>query len=396
MSDAVFGSDPFAGRPGAVLTEEGIAHFGDPIREQRRLAAGEAVVPRADRAVIQVAGEDRLTWLDSITSQALTALAPGDSAELLVLDPQGRVEHAAGVLDDGVATWLLADGGDAPALAAWLSRMRFRARVEISERPDLAIVGCAEAGGARTRAELAAYRPHDVAVVWDDPWRRVAPGGWQYATTPAHPGAAYTWTEIVVERAALRRLDDVEAAGLLAAEALRIAAWRPRWSREVDDRSIPHEYDWLRSAVHLEKGCYRGQETVAKVHNLGHPPRRLTLLHLDGSDSVLPERGAPVVQGSGPDGAPAEVGHVTSSALHHELGPIALAVLARRVPADAPLEVLADGARIAAAQEVIVPADAGATAGVPRLTRLSRRPLADRGGSAPGAPSAGDAEPPAK
>jgi folate-binding protein YgfZ len=369
------GAPAFADRPGAVASDDGIAHFGDPIREQRRLAAGEAVVPRDDRAVIEVAGADRLTWLDSVTSQALARLAPGTSTELLVLDPHGRVEHAAAVFDDGASTWLVADAGDAPGLAKWLTMMRFRAQVEVRVRDDLAVVGYTELGTAEKRVALIAHRPHDLPLVWGDPWHEVAVGGWQYAAASPHPGSDYRWIEAIVERDALAQLDDVEPAGLLAAEALRIAAWRPRWSREVDERAIPHEYDWLRTAVHLDKGCYRGQETVAKVHNLGHPPRRLTLLHLDGSDSVLPAPGTPVLQPTA-GGEPTEAGHITGSALHHELGPIALAVLARRVPADATLEIVADGVRIAAAQEVIVPADAGATAEVPRLTRLSRRPLA--------------------
>ena len=162
----------------------------------------------------------------------------------------------------------------------------------------------------------------------------------------------------------------VPAAGTLALEALRIAAWRPRLSTEVDEKTIPHELDWLRSAVHLNKGCYRGQETVAKVHNLGHPPRRLVMLHLDGSEGVLPGPGDPVLLPSADDSAPTEVGRITSAAIHHELGPIALAVIKRNVDPAADLVVAADGAQVAAAQEVIVPTDAGAEANVPRLPRL--------------------------
>jgi len=173
---------------------------------------------------------------------------------------------------------------------------------------------------------------------------------------------------IVEEDAVASALSEIDAAGLLATEALRIAAWRPRWSGEVDDRLLPHEADWIRSAVHLNKGCYRGQETVAKVHNLGHPPRRLAALHLDGSDDVLPSPGDTVFAGEN------EVGQITSVARHYEDGPIALAMLSRRAPAG-DLVVRTDGTDIAAAQQVIVPADAGATADVPRLTRLSRRPV---------------------
>ena len=164
--------------------------------------------------------------------------------------------------------------------------------------------------------------------------------------------------------------------------ALRVAAWRPRLATEVDEKTIPHELDWLRSAVDLGKGCYKGQETVAKVLNLGRPPRRLVLLHLDGSDTVLPARGDEVVgEKVRPEPEPGEaperrtVGRITSSAMHHELGPIALAVVKRSVPGDLPLIVLSHGIEVAAAQVEIVPADAGAAVDVPRLPRLGvRRP----------------------
>ncbi|GAA4191618.1 folate-binding protein YgfZ [Microbacterium oryzae] len=364
-------TDPFSQLPGAVNGDEGVEHFGDPVREQRRLLAGDAIVPRGDRAVVRVAGEDRLTWLDSITSQALKRLTPGESTELLVLDPHGHIEHAAAVVDDGEAVWLIADAGDAPKLAKWLGMMRFRARVEVAERPDLRVVGFVAGGAAEERAVGAALHPADRPLVWRDPWTGVGQGGWQYARVEEHPGTQLAWAEAIVDEAGAAALaEHGDVAGLLAAEALRIAAWRPRWSREVDERSLPHETDWLRSAVHLDKGCYRGQETVAKVHNLGHPPRRVAMLHLDGSESVLPAPGAVVRDGE------SEAGRITSVARHHELGPIALAVLTRRTPADAPLVVDVDGVAVAAAQEVVVPADAGATAEVPRITRLSRRPLA--------------------
>lgn len=356
---------------GAVAGEHGIAHFGDPFREQRRLASGSAVVPLDDRAVLEVAGPERLSWLDSITSQSVARLAPGESTELLILDPQGRIEHAAGIIDDGASAWLIADAGDVEALRAWLARMVFRAQATVQTRADLALIGYVDGGAAA--ASVTASAPNGVPLVWADPWQRVSPGGHQYAEVAEHPGALLAWRVAIVETDAAgtlaTALEHDAVAGLLAAEALRIAAWRPRWASEVDERSLPHETDWIRSAVHLSKGCYRGQETVAKVHNLGHPPRRLAALQLDGSDAVLPLPGSPVFAGDD------EVGHITSAARHHEDGPIALAILARRAPAG-DLTVRADGIDISASQQVIVPADAGATADIPRLTRLSRRPSA--------------------
>lgn len=363
----------FEGFRGAVAGESGIAHFGDPFREQRRLAAGDAVVALADRTVIEVAGPERLGWLDSITSQSVGRLSAGDSTELLVLDPQGRVEHAAGVVDDGTSTWLIADAADAEALATWLTRMKFRTQATVDVRPDLVLLGYVDGGSAASAVHAAAASDDRVPLVWEDPWQHVAVGGHQYSEVVDHPGASLAWRVGIVAPeiadALAESLDSDAVAGLLAAEALRIAAWRPRWAAEVDDRSLPHESDWIRSAVHLDKGCYRGQETVAKVHNLGHPPRRLAALQLDGSDAVLPEPGSPVFAGDD------EVGHLTSVARHHEDGPIALAILARRAPIG-DLVVRADGIEIAASQQVIVPADAGAMADIPRLTRLSRRPSA--------------------
>ncbi len=359
--------------PGAVAGAGGVLHFGSPLAEQRELAAGRALAPLGDRRVLAVAGADRLSWLDSLSSQALGALTPGSSSELLILDPHGHVEHAAAVRDDGATTWLVVDADDAEPLLAWLGRMRFRLAVEPRAATEFAVVAASAPAGSGPIPAAVVAAPHGVPLVWRDPWPGVSAGGHAYALPELHPGTERAWIEAVVPVEALPALADAAAsgavrpAGLLAADALRVAAWRPRWAGEVDGRTIPHEVDWLRTAVHLTKGCYRGQETVAKVHNLGHPPRRLVLLHLDGSDSVLPERGAPVLAGD------AAVGAITSAALHYDEGPIALALIKRGVPVDAALTVeVADGA-IAAAQQPIVPADAGATASVPRLTRLSRR-----------------------
>ena len=367
---------PLLALPGAVamaVAAEGqptvASHYGDPVSEQRMLATGRAIVDLGDRGVITVTGPDRLTWLDSLTSQSLTQLEPGASAETLLLDPNGRLEHSIRLIDDGVTTWLLVEGSQSTALAAWLDRMRFMLRVEVADvSAQWTTLGQLAPEG--TPLLVAAAEPNGVPLVWRDPWPTVQSGGWQYALEAEHPGAEYAAVELLVERSRLTevatavRAGDVKVAGTLALEALRIAAWRPRFGTEVDDRTIPHELDWLRSAVHLSKGCYRGQETVAKVHNLGHPPRRLVMLHLDGSDALLPGAGSPVlVEG-------AAVGTITSSARHHELGPIALAIIKRSVDASAALTVEAEGVAIAAAQQVIVPTDAGATADVPRLPRL--------------------------
>ncbi len=371
--------------PGAVAAEGlGVAaHYGEPLPEQRALESGRAVVDLSHRGIVAVAGEDRLSWLNSMTSQQLTGLRPGESTETLLLDPNGRIECAMRVVDDGERCWLLVDEGAADRLVAFLNRMRFALRVEVEDvsagfAAILAFEGDAAAmlreGSPAPRAE------------WRDPWAEVLPGGVQYARGD-HAASGWSVSQFVFSRedlpavAGLVRSGTMRAAGLLALDALEVRAWRPAQHGDVDERAIPHEFDWLRTAVHLTKGCYRGQETVAKVHNLGHPPRRLTLLHLDGSAGELPVPGALVYRdGGAADPAARPVGRLTRVALHYEWGGIALALLKRSVPEDAALEVRggAEGADptgaitevIAAAQEVVVPGDAGATRNVPRLKRL--------------------------
>ncbi|SEI12644.1 MULTISPECIES: glycine cleavage T C-terminal barrel domain-containing protein [unclassified Leifsonia] len=360
------GASPFLDLPGAVDTDGlGVpAHYGSPLSEQRALVERSAIVDLSDRAVLTIQGPDRLTWLNSLTSQSLAGLRPGESSETLLLDVTGHVEHAARLLDDGDTLWLLVDRPEAEGLQGWLDSMRFMLRVEVADRTaDFATIG------TLGDPPLPIAAPNGIPLIWHDPWRAVALGGHQYAQGE-HPGAGWTWSERLIPRDALAslvtrvRAGELSAAGTLAADALRIAAWRPRFSTEVDERTIPHELDWLRTAVHLSKGCYRGQETVAKVHNLGHPPRRLVMLHLDGSEGAHPTKGAVVSL----DGR--EVGAVTSSALHYELGPIALAVVKRSADPNATLTVDADGVAVAASQEIVVPPEAGAEAHVPRLPRL--------------------------
>lgn len=354
---------PLLSRRGAVAAagpDAGVAwHYGDPTAEQRALSRGGAVVDQSHLGIVRVAGPDRLSWLHSITSQQLEGLAPRTSTELLVLSPQGHIEHVAGVVDDGEATWLITERESAPGLAGWLDRMKFMLRVEITDATDewAAI-------GEPVAAEGAEGEP----VTWHDAWPNVLGGGTRYGPAAGeHPGAMRPWRLVLVPRAELeaqvaaREAAGWPLAGTWATEALRVEAWRPRLAREVDDRTIPHELDWLRTAVHINKGCYRGQETVARVHNLGRPPRRLVMLHLDGSQHLLPEAGAEV-RLPGADGAPGKVvGTLTSMARHHELGPIGLAVLKRNVPEDAELLVSGDvsgqAIEVSAAQEIVVPGD---------------------------------------
>ena len=360
---------PLTALPGAIVGATGVASaYGNSLTEQRSLLAGSALVDLSDRGVIEVSGPDRLGWLDSLLSQRLDNLKPGQSAETLLLDPHGHVQHAMRVFEDGQTTWLLVDEGRSAELTKWLLKMRFMKQVEVVDR-SAEMLTLGYFGELPDVLLPLILQPADVPVIWHDPWNDVAEGGWQYSAQE-HPGTHWNYSEAVVPRSAANELVDLATAGVIsfagtdALEALRIAAWRPRIATEGDDNALPHEFDWLRTAVHLNKGCYRGQETVAKVHNLGHPPRRLAFLSLDGVDVVLPEAGAAVLDGE------TEVGHITSAARHFEEGVIALAILKRNANTESELVVDAEGTRIPATQVVIVPPDAGRTANVPRLPRL--------------------------
>ena len=364
---------PLLNRPGAVASapedpDQAVpAHLGDPGREQAALAEGRAACALA-RDVVTVTGPDRLSWLTTLSSQVLTTLEPGDGgAETLLLDAQGHITHALAALDDGRTLWLVTEAGNGEDLATFLDSMRFMLRVEVAERSDVMALGAlgegleALAQAARdtapdspTAPEAPATSQADAAQtgaepqgsligLWRDPWPGVVEGGTSYdvGEDRPHPGQGYRGGHVLVPAQSVNAV--VEAflaagegrrlAGALAWEALRIEAGRPRWAREADARAIPHELDWLRTAVHLTKGCYPGQETIARTLNLGRPPRRLTVLQLDGLVGDLPRPGATVRMGE------RTVGAVTSVARHHELGSIALALLRRAVPVGEQLTV---------------------------------------------------------
>ena len=300
----------------AVFVEEGldkgaIWHFGEVAKEQRAIAEGKAWADLSHRSVIAISGEDRLMWLHSLTTQHLEKLEPGVWKEALILDPQGHVEQQFFLVDDGATTFLHLDREKAPMLMDYLVKMKFMLRVDVKDLSD----------------EFAILKAPGKTDDIGGPYALV-PSGELSATTTAFASANLQ-------------------VGMWALEAERIAQGRARITLDTDHKSIPNELGLLNKAVHMNKGCYRGQETVAKVFNLGHPPRRLVLLHLDGSSVDIPSHGDVVTY----DGK--EIGFVGSVARHYELGPIALAVIKRMTPADAVLEVKG----IPANQEILVPID---------------------------------------
>ena len=297
----------------AVLVEDGpdkgaIWHFGEPVKEQRAIEAGSAWADLSHLSVVAVSGEDRLKWLHDLTTQFLSDLGVGIWKSAMILDPQGHVEYQFNLVDDGTTTWLVLDPGYAETLVAYLTKMKFMLKVDVHDATsEYAVM---RAPGATT--EL----------------------GGPFALVPRNEIAqmAQTFSAVATQ------------VGTWALDAERVAAHRPRIGFETDHKSIPNELGVLNGAVHMNKGCYRGQETVAKIFNLGNPPRRLVMLHLDGSDVGFPATGTKV------ENEGVVVGFIGTVARHHELGTIALAMIKRNTPTDATLTI--DG--IPASQQVIV------------------------------------------
>lgn len=343
--------EPGACPPPDGSRDEGVPwHFGDPHAEQRRLVAGQGAVDLSHRGVVSVTGPDRLTWLHSLTTQHLERLTPGTSTTALILSPHGHVEHELHLADDGTTTWITVEPGTAADLVAYLDSMRFMLRVDVADvSDDWAVI----------------WQPHREAhpdhVTWLVPADMAGAGvtdagsdrGGDAAKYLDHRPDVLVGREVLVPRADLLTHLGEQPAGTWALEALRAAAAVPRLGLETDHRTLPHEVGWVGPAVHLAKGCYRGQEAVARVHNLGAPPRRLVLLHLDGGAEVVPSHGDAVFLGE------REVGWIATPARHFELGPIATAVVKRSVDPTADLVVRTSGAGaemtdIAASQEPVI------------------------------------------
>jgi len=297
----------------AVHVEEGpdkgaIWHFGQPAQEQRALAEGKAWADLSHLSIIEVSGDDRVKWLHDLTTQHLLTISAGDWLPAMILDHNGHVEYQFNLVDDGSSIFIVIDPQYSEGLLNYLLKMRFMLKVDARD----------------ASAEFTVLR---------------APGA------PTEIGGPYALVPRV-ELDAMKKLfnENAKEVGTWALDAERDAAGRPRHGIDTDFKAIPNELGVLNKEVHMNKGCYRGQETVAKIFNLGAPPRRLVMLHLDGSAVVFPAPGTPVMSGE------TQVGFLGTVARHHELGPIALALVKRSTPTDVTLTV--DG--VAASQEVIV------------------------------------------
>jgi folate-binding protein YgfZ len=306
--------------PESVVDQDVAWHFGDPLREQKNLVQGIGAVDISNRGVIKIAGKDRKAFLHSLTSQHIERMKEKESCNTLLLTPNGHIEHELHVINEQEVIFLIVEKSSLIPVLEFFKKMVFMSEVVITD------------GTSNLATVFEPVREiHKEFPTWLTPLNYSgqpiqdagqSAGGDPNRYVPQRPGT-FEGREILINRNELENyLKSKESlAGTWALEALRIAAGVARVVVDADHRTIPHEIGLIGNAVHLEKGCYRGQETIARVHNLGKPPRKLVLIHLDGSPNRLPKEKSPIIA----DGV--EVGFVGSSAQHYELGPIALGIV---------------------------------------------------------------------
>lgn len=349
-------SSPLLQRPGAseiqdttLIDAVGIAwHYGDPLVEQRAVETGSAIVDRSQRRVIKAEGPEAATFLNNLLSQKLDD-APSDfSAGALDLDMQGHVLHHMDLTRVGEAFYLDVPEAQFSSLLEFLTKMVFWSQVALEEAP-LAVITVL---GSALPAPASAVVSRDVA--WRGPQR----------------------TDYLVPREKLEAaVTELESAGgslvgLMAYTAERVKALEPELAADLDDKAIAHEVPhWISRGdtpafVHLNKGCYRGQETVARVENLGRSPRLLVMLYLDGSAPNRPAIGDDVTLGG------RRVGRLGTIVDDCDYGPIALALIKRSALTGGTLTI---GDVAASVEEDSLPTDEGPKAGRAALEKLRGR-----------------------
>jgi len=286
-----------------------------------------SIVDRPDLATLALSGADVLRYLHAVSTQHTLDLVPGDASQALLLSPKGRIEFAFRlvVLEQGAL--LDTDAEAAPALAERLARFVFRHDVAVgTPRPRAATLLGPGAGTVLEAAGLPVPGPGRAAAAGPELVVRDTPVGVDLLG-PGAPAAA----------AALERAGAAPGPARLW-ELARVARGLPAAGRELTDDVLAEEAGLLGSHVHLDKGCYPGQETVARVHNLGQVQRRLAGLRFEPSGDGLPAPRTDLVADDG-----RRAGQLRSVVDHPTLGPIGLAYVRR---------VVEDGRRVRAGDHV--------------------------------------------
>jgi len=291
--------------------------YGDVTAEYLAIRNGAGLVA-ASHDLVSVRGPDAVSFLQSIISQDLDTLAEGGVGRSLLLGPEGKIRAVLWVMKGQDEVILVADGGRGESLAAELGRYRFRV--------DAAI-------GPFGGEVLGVWGPSAGAVL--EQMKLPNPTGWErggerlVARLPLGGLARYLvvgadWQEL--ERAGARPV------GSLAADAVRVEAGEPVMGRDLDEKTIPQESGLVPETVSFTKGCYLGQELVARIDSRGHVNRVLRGIVI--RTNVLPPEGA----GLFAEGT--SVGRLTSVSESLTLrAPVGLALVRREVEPDSQVEI---------------------------------------------------------
>jgi folate-binding protein YgfZ len=262
------------------------------------------VCPRADLAVLTVGGSDGPEWLQGMLTQDVVSLTPGQSRYALALDIKGKALADMQATREGDRVVLVLPAGQRDALHDHLAR-RFVIEDVVLDRPDLAVVSVQGPGSS------AAARTHGMTL------QRSHTGGEGVELLVAADQAEAVITALVQSGAQRCSAEDLEP--------LRIAAAIPRYGADFDDKTIPLEAGLL-DAIHWSKGCYLGQEVIARMAHRGHTNKELRRLSL--RSATVPESGAAIFL-SADDDKP--VGRITSAASSPDgEGVVALALIRRK------------------------------------------------------------------
>jgi tRNA-modifying protein YgfZ len=295
--------------------------------QYRALREGAGLVERSGRGMLLVRGSEAVDYLQGQLTNDIEALGPGEGCYAALLDRKGHMQGDMRVLRLDDAVWIDTERQAFAAVQRHLSMYKVGRAVEIAdvggEHAILSLIGPA-AGEVAGIGALSPEHAH----------RDAAPGGVAVRAVATDagvdlicdPGDAEALRTALVAAGAAEISED-------AAEIVRVESGRPRFGLEMTTSTIPQEADIDDRAVSFTKGCYIGQETVARLHYKGRPNRHLRGLRLEAPVAA----GDPVALGE------RELGRVGTAVISPAHGPIALAVLRREAE---------PGARVTVAESV--------------------------------------------
>ncbi len=304
------------------------AHFGDAAGEYRNAQQQSALFDLSDREQFALTGPDRVRFLNAFCTANIATLQTGHGCEAFITSVKGRIVGHLFVFAEEEMLWLESGAGTAEPLTGHLAKYLMIEDAELETRTEELGTLLVSGPETLTTLEQAGAATHQLA-----PWQHLRG---EIAGIDVHlrrtdmlgvPGV-----ELIAPRTELGRLwqhltdSGIAPAGRDAFEALRIEAGLPKVGIDVSDGNLAQEAARTALAISFTKGCYLGQEPIARLDAMGHTNRELRGLELESGS--VPQPGAAVFDT--PE-AGKEVGRITSSALRpSDKRPLALALLRTR------------------------------------------------------------------